>query len=76
MGEEPLPWMGSANCASVGGDPFFPEKGDSAKPAKKICKPCPVAEQCLAYAMDRGITKGIWGGLTPRQRAQLRKEAA
>lgn len=76
MGEEPIPWMSDAVCATTGGDVFFPAKGDSAAPAKTICKQCPVAAECLAYALDRGITKGIWGGKTPRQRTQLRKDAA
>ena len=44
--------------------------------AMKICNSCPVQAECLEFAMENGIDAGIWGGLTRRQRTQLRNQAA
>lgn len=38
--------------------------------AKRICGGCPVAAGCLDYAEQTGQTSGIWGGMTPKERAQ------
>lgn len=70
--DEPLPWMESANCASVGGAPFFPEKGDSVTAAKRVCKACPVAVECLEFAQAHAKKFGVYAGLTPKQRKRLR----
>lgn len=62
------------NAACVKEDPelFFPEgsTGRSAKTAqaKQICASCPVAVQCLQFAISNQITDGIWGGTTPSER--------
>lgn len=37
--------------------------------ARAVCGRCPVQEQCLAWALSHGEREGVWGGLTPRQRA-------
>jgi WhiB family redox-sensing transcriptional regulator len=65
---EHLPWMDEALCAQTDPDMFFPEKGGSARSAKRVCASCDVREQCLDYALATGQTEGVWGGLTPRQR--------
>ena len=39
-----------ARCAEVGGDVFFPGKGEPCEPAKRICRACEVREPCLEYA--------------------------
>lgn len=36
--------------------------------AKAFCRPCPVRDECLAYALARGEDWGIWGGFTPAER--------
>jgi hypothetical protein len=51
---------------------FFPGRGESAEPARKICAGCPVRQACLDYALSHAITHGIWGGLTERDRRPLR----
>ena len=28
----------------------------------EVCATCPVADPCLAYAKQHGITDGLWGG--------------
>lgn len=41
--------------------------------ARTICAQCPVQDQCLTDAMtvERGDRHGMFGGLTPRERASL-----
>jgi Transcription factor WhiB len=51
---------------------FFPGRGESAGPARRICESCPVRQQCLSYAISNGIVHGIWGGLAERDRRILR----
>ena len=50
---------------------FFPERGETAGPARQICAACPVCQQCLDYALSNRITHGIWGGLSERERRPL-----
>lgn len=65
------PWMDDALCPQVDGDLFFPEKGGSTREAKKICGMCPVAAECLDYALAHGERFGIWGGVSERDRRRL-----
>lgn len=71
----PPDWMRDAVCAQVGGDAWFPEKGESGIPAKRLCETCDLRDLCLAYAMDEAneITAGVWGGTSQAQRNKLRK---
>lgn len=36
--------------------------------AKAVCRRCPLQEECLTAAVDRGEAWGIWGGLEPKER--------
>jgi WhiB family redox-sensing transcriptional regulator len=65
-------WRDRAACRGTDPDLFFPDRGESADPARQICARCPARQPCLAYALDTGITHGIWGGLTERERRVLR----
>lgn len=76
-------WRQQAVCAQIGDGPWYPAKGESARPAKWICKRrCPVREQCLEAALTEeagaGIDSryGIRGGLTgpARWRLQQRRD--
>jgi hypothetical protein len=67
------PWMDDALCAQVDPEPFFPNKGGSTRDAKKICARCDVREQCLAYALETDERFGIWGGLSERERRNIRR---
>lgn len=72
-------WRQRAACAEIGGDFWFPEKGEFAIEAKQICAGCPVIRECLEYALDNRITEGVWGGVNGRARrtlARQRREAA
>lgn len=68
-----MPWAEWASCAEVGGDVWFPEKGDATRPAKTVCGNCAVRQECLEYAFQHDIRFGVWGGLSERQRRALRR---
>jgi WhiB family redox-sensing transcriptional regulator len=64
-------WRERAACCGSDLDVFFPERGESAGPARQVCAACPVREPCLEYALSNRITHGVWGGLTERERRPL-----
>jgi len=68
----PVGWRYRAACRGADLDLFFPGRGESAEPARRVCAACPVREPCLDYALRHGITHGIWGGLAERDRRALR----
>lgn len=67
-----IPWQDEALCAQTDPNLFFPEKGEPATEAKKICVNCPVQMECLEYAQDRGMLSGVWGNKTAYERRMLR----
>ena len=67
-------WQELALCAQVDPELWFPEKGASAKPAKRICARCPVQFPCAQAGRDE--EHGIWGGTSREQRRQDKREAA
>lgn len=64
-------WVTRAHCR--GGDPevLFVRGAEQRGVAASVCGRCPVADQCLADALDNQIEFGVWGGLTERQRRAL-----
>jgi len=64
-------WRELAACRGADLDVFFPERGESAGPARQVCAACPVRQPCLDYAITNRITHGVWGGLTERERRAL-----
>ena len=67
------PWTAQASCAKTDPEVFFPSHGDPAIEARQICARCPVRDDCLAYALDADESYGIWGGLDPDERRNLRR---
>jgi len=41
---------------------------------EKFCTNCKAKRACLQFALDNKIKTGIWGGLSPRGRADLRRK--
>jgi WhiB family transcriptional regulator, redox-sensing transcriptional regulator len=74
----PARWRDRAACAAAGVDPewFFPEPGQRATRARRICARCPVASACLADALATREEHGIRAGLTAHERDQLRRSRA
>lgn len=66
-------WWKDAACLSADPDMFFPEKGGSTREAKRVCASCPVRAECLEYALDNDERYGVWGGLSERERRNLRR---
>lgn len=62
------------------GDYFFIEKIDvisgkaalKTRVAKAICQVCPIIEECLELSFEADNSKGIWGGLTEKERRKLK----
>jgi WhiB family redox-sensing transcriptional regulator len=67
-------WRQQAACHGTDLDLFYPERGQSAGPARQVCARCPVRQPCLEYALSNRITSGIWGGQTERERRPLQSE--
>lgn len=67
-------WQLRSNCLGVDPDLFFPERGESTREAKEVCKGCTVREECLEYALSNGEKFGIWGGLSERERRRIRRQ--
>ena len=67
---KPGPWADRAACAGMDTDIFF--NADRQEEARNICLGCPVVLECAEYAIENE-TEGFWGGLSPRQREDLRE---
>lgn len=64
----PPAWHRDAACQEADPELFFPERGDSTRPAKLICSKCPVQLDCLRDALETGEKWGIRGGMSPLAR--------
>jgi WhiB family redox-sensing transcriptional regulator len=73
---EPPRWQDDALCAQTDPEAFYPEKGGSTRDAKRICQNCEVRAECLEYAVERDERFGVWGGMSERERRQLKKTRA
>jgi len=76
-----FPDLKGALCAKADptDDPWHPdERGNSKRLrqkteyAKQICAECPKLEPCRDWAVSHPDEIGIWGGLTERERIQIR----
>ncbi|MEV6738195.1 WhiB family transcriptional regulator [Streptomyces sp. NPDC051104] len=68
-----IPWQDQALCAQTGSDFFFPEPGSSVREAKRICGLCESRAACLEHALTHDERFGVWGGLSEKERLQLRR---
>lgn len=70
-------WRDDALCREVDPEAFFPPRGGSARPAKRICARCPsIAPCCLTEALSYPASDdyGIRGGLSERERKRIRQQ--
>lgn len=79
--ERPLDWRALGACTTE--DPedpeaFFHPEGERGlmrqrrvEAAKAICGRCPVAAECLDYAITTGQEYGVWGGVGEDERILL-----
>jgi WhiB family redox-sensing transcriptional regulator len=66
-------WQRDALCREFDPELFHPLPGQDPTPALFVCAACPVRAQCLAWALEIGVT-GIWGGTNETQRRAIRRE--
>jgi hypothetical protein len=85
-------WRHRSRCAGVDPDIFFPPSGNAGNQpyaaAKAFCGECPVSVQCLQSALDAEVDPqsgrpisatyryGVYGGLSPLERATVAKKTA
>jgi len=76
-------WRLRRACATADAELFFDDSGNPPSPpteatrlrrwrAKQICATCPVAQQCLDFALDTALEYGVFGGLDQRERHVIR----
>lgn len=66
-------WRHDAVCRDEDPELFFPigDTGPALEQidaAKAICHRCPVATQCLTWALESGQDVGVWGGMSEGER--------
>jgi len=68
-----LDWEASAACRGVPTEVFYGSDRlnySHTIQAKRVCRGCPVVGECLAWALATREPWGVWGGLTPLERAE------
>lgn len=73
----PMAFADQALCAQT--DPvLFDSQGKGShdtETARRVCRVCPVIDECLHWALENNEGNTILGGLTPTERAALRRQA-
>jgi WhiB family transcriptional regulator, redox-sensing transcriptional regulator len=64
-------WMALAKCRDMKPAMFFPDDRVGVREAQQICAVCPVKLACLAYALENGLTDGVWGGISEHERRRI-----
>jgi WhiB family transcriptional regulator, redox-sensing transcriptional regulator len=75
---EAYQWQDQAQCRHLSVALFFEpdtsrggHREEHERQAKQVCLGCPVIRECLEHALA-AEEHGVWGGLTARERAELR----
>lgn len=61
-------WREHSRCSDADPRIFF---GDRLRQALVLCDACPVAADCLAYAIEHRIIDGVWGGTVGLERQRI-----
>jgi WhiB family redox-sensing transcriptional regulator len=71
-----MTWVEQAACKEVGPGPWDSddETANSYREARRVCRVCPVAAECLEWALTNDERFGMWGGMTPAERRGLGNE--
>ncbi len=69
-------WRQGASCSRANPDLFVPEEREHAyvTKAREWCRTCPVFDYCLAYGLEHSEERGIYAGLSQRDRRVTRTE--
>jgi WhiB family redox-sensing transcriptional regulator len=73
-----MDWRHHAACRDEDPELFYPVgvSGPAAlqiAEAKAVCHRCPVASDCLAWALGAGEDHGVWGGMDEDERRSLKR---
>lgn len=73
---ETIPDLPDAACNQPGMNPdwWFPTRGEDVYRAKTVCATCRHQLECLAGAIERRETHGIWGGRSENERRRIRRD--
>lgn len=66
--------MARGHCRDHPPEVFFPSDGAGVQAACRICSGCPVAGECLEFALEGHIRYGVWGGASERARQRIAAE--
>jgi len=58
----PVTHSGELPCQTNDIDLWFAEHPTAIEQAKALCAECPIKDLCLAGAIERAETAGVWGG--------------
>jgi WhiB family redox-sensing transcriptional regulator len=67
-------WMLQGECRGADTRAFFPSNGLGVEAAQRICRGCPVQNECLEYALLNRIDQGVWGGASERERRRILRQ--
>ncbi len=72
-------WRIDAACRTADPRIFFPVGAsgpavETANEAKAVCETCPVAQECLIFAVTTNQEYGVWGGLDEEERREVRRQ--
>lgn len=76
-----MDWRHHAACRRHDPELFFPVgdgelAAEQAERARDVCRGCPVASECLDWALRTGQDYGVWGGMTEQERRDLRRDTS
>jgi hypothetical protein len=74
--DELIPNWTGANCRNINAAHFFPTTALdwNTRPIAQLCAACTIRNACLNFALDTNERFGIWAGLSPTHRRQLRAQ--
>jgi WhiB family redox-sensing transcriptional regulator len=75
--DDDRPWVALAGCREADPEIFFSDgDAEGTAVALRICAGCPVAEECLEWALLARASFGVWGGTTEQDRRRLLRRSA
>lgn len=66
-------WDDVAACKGMDPALFYPSHGEATEFGVAVCSSCPAILDCAVYALRAGEEHGVWGGLSGKQRREIRR---
>lgn len=74
--DDERPWGLEAACRGMDPEVFFPPGDADVSEALRVCRVCPVRQECLEWALSTRERFGIWGGTTEQERRRIMRRSA